>query len=261
MKGYKVAFHEERIQGTDVINGLHYSTTINKIPVLVVLDIPDNAQTSTPENRYTEENMDEMRDRLRSFPFTPPYVETALRECAAYDTYKYEDPLTIYNTFLNKYCGGLSEFVHASKCRCSEARVVDIIGIFTGISYTRATSTFDPYFVYELGKTVSCEDFNTYSRMEVCAPGIHYFKYPVFAILYMVEGTEFFTDAVRDGKIDSRVSEKYLTEELNTLKREDKAIEYCKADVAVTERLFGESLRNSAYGLSIPSGKEEDDEE
>lgn len=266
MKGYKVAFHEERIQGTDVINGLHYSTTIDKIPVLVVLDIPDNAQTSTPEGRYTEENIGKIQARwgTRFFDpqrYMPPYVDAALKEYAAYNAYKNEEPLTIYNEFFNDYCAGLSEYIHCTKCRCNEAKVIDIVGIFTGMHYTHAVSMFDPHFGYALGKTVSCEDFGTYSLMAVCAPGIHYFKYPVFAILYMVEGTEFFTDAVRDGKIDSRVVEKYLTEELNTLKREDKAIEYCKADVSVTERLFEESLRNSAYGLSIPSGKDEDNEE
>ena len=250
MKGYKIAFHEERIQGTDVINGLHYSTTINKIPVLIVLDIPDNAQTSTPEKRYTEDNIDMIQRKWRVHPqIMPPYVDAALKGFAAYHVYKNEDPLTIYNELIKEYDGALSKFVHASKCRCDEAKVVDIVGVFTGMHYTHAVSMFDPNFGYELGKTVSCEDFGTYSIMAVCAPGIHYFEYPVFAILYMLEGMDFLIAPVRDGKIDTRVTERYLTEELNTLKREDKAIEYCKADVAVTERLFEEF------------GKDEDNEE
>ena len=78
---------------------------------------------------------------------------------------------------------------------------------------------FDSDFRYEIGKTVSCEDFNTYSRMAVCAPGIHYFEYPVFAILYMLEREEGFVDAVREGEIDDRVAKEYLTEGFNTLKR------------------------------------------
>lgn len=262
MKGYKFAFHEENRDNVDVINGLHYEKTVSKIPVLIVLDIPDDAKTSTPENRYTEENIGNMmRDRCAYYTFIPPYVDAALKEYTVYDAYKNEDPLTIYNELVKEYDGALSKFVHASKCRCDKAKVIDIVGIFTGIHYTHAVSTFDPYFGYELGKTVSCEDFNTYSRMAVCAPGIHYFKYPVFAILYMLEGMDFLIAPVRDGKIDARVVENYLTEELNTLKKEDNAIEYCKADVAVTERLFEESCRNSAYGLSIPSGKDEDNEE
>lgn len=231
MKGYKIAFHEEHIQGTDVINGLHYSTTINKIPVLIILDIPDDVQTSTPEGRYTEENICNIRNRWGTQFFDPqrympPYVDAALKEYAVYNAYKNEDPLTIYNEFIKEYDEALSKFVHASKCRCNKAKVIDIVGIFTGMHYTHAVSTFDPYFGYELGKTVSCEDFGTYSLMAVCAPGIHYFKYPVFAILYMLEGMDFLIAPVRDGKIDSRVSEKYLTEELNTLKREDKTVEY-----------------------------------
>lgn len=274
MKGYKIAFHEERIGGRDVINGLHYETTINKIPVLIVLDIPDDAQTSTPENRYTEEKMTKMRTEWSrwSRQLTPPYVDAALKESAAYHTYKDEDPITIYNELIKEYDGALSRFVHASKCRCDGAKVVDIIGIFNGTHYTHAVSMFDPYFIYELGKTVSCEDFNTYSRMAVCAPGIHYFEYPVFAILYMLEGMDFLVAPVRDGKIDSEVADRYFTEELNTLKREDKAIEYCEADVALTEKLFEASCRNSAYGLSARAqycnadeaatfGKDEDNEE
>lgn len=231
MKGYKIAFHEENRDNVDVINGLHYEKTVKKIPVLVVLDIPDDAQTSTPEGRYTEENICNIRNRWGTQFFdpqryVPPYVDTALKEYAVYNAYKNEDPLTIYNELIKDYDGALSKFVHASKCRCNKAKVIDIVGIFTGMHYTHAVSTFDPYFGYELGKTVSCEDFGTYSLMAVCAPGIHYFKYPVFAILYMLEGMDFLIAPVRDGKIDSRVSEKYLTEELNTLKREDKTVEY-----------------------------------
>lgn len=263
MKGYKIAFHDEHRQGTDVLNGLHYEYTVTRIPVLIVLDIPDDAIRSTPENRYTVENMTKMRDKWRTNPhkMMPPYADTALRDCAAYVTYKDEDPLTIYNEWFREYCPGFTEFVHASKCRCSKAKVVDIVGVFNGMHYTRATSTFDSDFRYTRQGTVCCPDFGDYSLMAVCAPGIHYFEYPAFAILYLLllEGGDF-ANAARTGKIDSRLYETYLTEELNTLKREDKAIEYCKADVAGIEKLFEESCRNSAYGLSIPSGKDEDNE-
>ena len=221
MKGYKIAFYEEYIQGTDVLKGLHYGTTLTRVPVLVVLDIPDDAKTSTPENRYTEENMCEILDRWRSASLSlmPPYINAALKDCDAYCAHKDEKPLAIYNEFVNAYSGELAKFVHASKCRCNKARVIDIVGIFNGTHYTRAVSMFDADFRYEVGKTVSCEDFNTYSRMAVCAPGIHYFEYPVFAILYMLEQEEGFVDAVREGEIDDRVTKEYLTEGLNALKR------------------------------------------
>jgi hypothetical protein len=219
MVGYKIAFHEERMENTDVLNVLHYKYTVTIIPVLVVLDIPDDAQTSTPENRYTEENMNKMRDKWRtnSQKMMPPYVDSALRDSAAYFNYKDEDPLTIYNAWFNEYYPGFTEYVHAVKCRCNKAKVVDIVGIFNGEHYTNATSSFASDFMYTLNGTVYCPDFGTYSHMTVCAPGIHYFEYPVFAILYLLEEGDF-TDAARKGKIDSRLYTTYLTEELNTLR-------------------------------------------
>lgn len=221
MKGYKIAFYEKCIQGTDVLKGLHYETTLTRTrtPVLVVLDIPDDAETSTPENRYTEEKMYEIHYHWRSAISMPPYINTALRDCGAYRAYKDEKPLTIYNEFINAYSGELAKFIHSSKCRCNKARVIDVVGIFNGTHYTHAVSMFDSDFRYEVGKTVSCEDFDTYSRMAVCAPGIHYFEYPVFAIAYMTEQMACFVDAVREGAIDDRVAKDYLTEGLNTLKK------------------------------------------
>lgn len=151
-------------------------------------------------------------------------------------------------------------FVHVSKCRCDKAKVIDIVGIFNGMHYEHAVSLFAPDFMYRLYGRVSCEDFATYRHMTVCAPGVHFFEYPVLAILYMLHEMAELILPVCGGKIDARVAERYLTEELNTLKREDNAIEYCKADVAGIEKLLEESCRNSAYGLSIPSGKDEDNE-
>ena len=94
MKGYKIAFHEERRDNIDVFNGLHYEKTVVRIPVLVVLDIPDDAQTSTPENRYTEENMEIYRKHAWDI-FSPDFH--VLNECEAYCAYRYDDPLAIYN--------------------------------------------------------------------------------------------------------------------------------------------------------------------
>ena len=221
MVGYKIAFHEEHINSKDVFTGFRYETTIAEIPVLVVLDIPDDAKTSTPENRYTEENMERIREGLRTLLLMTPFELAALRDCEAYLTYKNEDPLTIYNKFINEYSAGLYEYVHSVKCRCDRAKVVDIVGIFNGMRYWYARSLYTPDFIYELYGAVRCNDFNTYNHMAVCAPGIHYFEYPALALTYMMEEMDELIEVVRDGKIDARVTERYLTEELNTL-RSDK---------------------------------------
>lgn len=218
MVGYKIAFHEEHITSQDVFKGLHYETTTVKIPVLVVLDIPDDAKTSTPENRYTEKNMNVIRDEENMY-LPLPYEIDALRDCEAYLAYKDEDPSTIYNEFLNNYDARVFEYVHSVKCRCNIAKVVDIVGIFNGMHYIHARSIYTPDFIYELYEWAQCDDFNTSNHMAICAAGIHYFEYPVFAMLYMLEEMDELIYAVRDGKIHPSVSE-YLTEELNTLKRE-----------------------------------------
>lgn len=225
MKGYKIAFHGERINSKDAFTGLHYEATIMKIPVLVELDIPDNAETSTPENRYTEKNMNELFRPFLNLCFEcrmrepmSPWQRVALENFAAYLTYKDEDPLTIYNKFLNNYYPGLSEYIHSVKCRCDKAMVVDIVGIFNGMHYRYARSLYAPDFTYELYGTVRCDNFDTCEHIAVCASGIHYFEYPVFAMSYMLEEMDELIDVVRDGKINAKVAEKYLTEELNTLR-------------------------------------------
>jgi hypothetical protein len=218
MVGYKIAFHEERLISEDVFTGLHYESTILKIPVLVVLDIPDGAKTSTPENRYTEENMNKIR-YVRNMYLLETSETSALIACNTYLAYKDKDPITIYNEFLKNYDARVFEYVHSVKCRCNIAKVVDIVGIFNGMHYRRARSLYDPDFIYELYGTVQCDDFTRYNHMAVCAAGIHYFEYPVFAMLYMLVEMKELLATVRGGDIDASVAE-YLTEELNTLKRE-----------------------------------------
>ena len=217
MVGYKIAFHEERLISEDVFTGLHYESTILKIPVLVVLEIPYGAKTSTPENRYTEENMNKIRD-VENMYLLETCETAALRDYDTYLAYKDKDPLTIYNEFLNNYDARVFEYVHSVKCRCNIAKVVDIVGIFNGMHYRHARSLYDQYFTYELYGLAQCDDFTRCNHMAVCAAGIHYFEYPVFAILYMlIEMKELLLST---GDIDASVAE-YLTEELNTLKRED----------------------------------------
>ena len=54
------------------------------------------------------------------------------------------------------------------KCRASKAIVLDVIGA------DFAVSNFDDTFIYEVGKTVSVENFDT-DRWNECSTGIHHF--------------------------------------------------------------------------------------
>lgn len=63
------------------------------------------------------------------------------------------------------------------KCRCDKAKVLSITtldGAVVGADASIVRSSYDPEFVYEVGKIVTapnyCED-----RWEECAPGIHFF--------------------------------------------------------------------------------------
>ena len=61
------------------------------------------------------------------------------------------------------------------KCRCSKAKVLSIENLDgTPSSLTEVGSSYDPAFVYEVGKIVTVSDFDT-NRWNECAPGIHFF--------------------------------------------------------------------------------------
>ena len=55
------------------------------------------------------------------------------------------------------------------KCRCSEAKVLEISG-----GLTEVASTHDYDFIYRLGETVSIPDFDE-NRWNECSTGIHFF--------------------------------------------------------------------------------------
>ena len=55
------------------------------------------------------------------------------------------------------------------KCRCSEAKVLEISG-----GLTEVESTHDYDFIYRLGETVSIPDFDE-NRWNECSTGIHFF--------------------------------------------------------------------------------------
>ena len=61
------------------------------------------------------------------------------------------------------------------KCRCDRAKVLEIQNIDgTKANVTKVKSGYDPGFVYEVGKTVSVDNFCE-DRWEECSPGIHFF--------------------------------------------------------------------------------------
>ena len=62
------------------------------------------------------------------------------------------------------------------KCRCSEAKVLDIQNLdgTSADDVTVAYSTYDNNFAYRVGETVCVDNFDE-DRKNECAPGIHFF--------------------------------------------------------------------------------------
>ena len=60
------------------------------------------------------------------------------------------------------------------KCRCSEAEVISITSLDGNHSLTKAVSTFNPDFMYEVGKIVAVDNFDE-NRWNECSTGIHFF--------------------------------------------------------------------------------------
>ena len=61
------------------------------------------------------------------------------------------------------------------KCRCDKAKVLEIQNIDgTKANVTKVVSGYDSNFVYEVGKTVSVDNFCD-DRWQECSPGIHFF--------------------------------------------------------------------------------------
>ena len=61
------------------------------------------------------------------------------------------------------------------KCRCDKAKVLEIQNIGgTKANVTKVKSGYDSGFVYEVGKTVSVDNFCA-DRWKECSPGIHFF--------------------------------------------------------------------------------------
>ena len=69
------------------------------------------------------------------------------------------------------------------KCRCDKAKVLAIVDINTGEPKQIACSNYDSSFIYEVGETVSVDDFEE-DRWSECASGIHFFINKYHAINY-----------------------------------------------------------------------------
>ena len=69
------------------------------------------------------------------------------------------------------------------KCRCSEARVLDIEDIKTGLKVQAVNSSYDYQFIYRLGEIVTVEDFDE-NRWNECSTGIHFFITRDEAVMY-----------------------------------------------------------------------------
>lgn len=61
------------------------------------------------------------------------------------------------------------------KCRCNKAKVLEIQNLDgTTANITKIKSNFDETFIYEVGKTVSVDNFDE-DRWNECSTGIHFF--------------------------------------------------------------------------------------
>ena len=70
-----------------------------------------------------------------------------------------------------------------NKCRASAAKVLSISSINKKKYYKTAYSTYDPDFIYEVGKIVKVTDFDE-NRWNECTSGIHHFLTRQEAIVY-----------------------------------------------------------------------------
>ena len=60
------------------------------------------------------------------------------------------------------------------KCRCSAAEVISITSLNGNYSLTKAFSSFNSEFIYEVGKIVAVDNFDE-DRWNECSTGIHFF--------------------------------------------------------------------------------------
>lgn len=70
------------------------------------------------------------------------------------------------------------------KCRCDKAKVLEIQNLDgTKVNITKIRSDFEGNFIYEVGKTVSVDNFDE-DRWNECSTGIHFFVNRQEAVQY-----------------------------------------------------------------------------
>lgn len=221
MVGYKIAYVTDGDGDFEV-----------KHPALVILDIPDNAAKITPEDRYVNCKI-------------PPNIYFDFRgwdlQYHAYIKYRHHSDRALFDEYLKKLrkvkldsrmtalglnaYGSLAErfkdefmcicrFIHASKCRASHAKVVDIIGLMDNEHHAHANSFFDDKFVYTVGEDVSPSSgmFNAY-ELDICGSGIHYFETATLAVLFAIDGIAGYNSGIDVGQIHA----KFMIEQLGIL--------------------------------------------
>lgn len=223
VRGYKIAYVAENDGNFEV-----------RYPVLVILDIPDNASRITPEDRY---------DGYIKWDRTLDYRAWDSQR-HSYIKYRHHSDKALFEEYLEKlnkvqavwakqrlglyylepYRGNkntddkiedefrrISGFIHASKCRASHAKVVDIIGLIDNEHYTHANSTFDNDFVYTVGEDVfpSSGMFNA-NELNICGEGIHYFETATLAALFAIDGINGGNTGMNVGSLNA----KFMVEQL-----------------------------------------------
>lgn len=229
MKGYKYALHVDMVYDDDM--GA-YKFVGESTPVLVVLDIPDEALKSTPTLRYS----DYLNSIKNEYVAYYRYANTDLVSLLAKFTTLVEEFnlkrmfvvfKTIYGQLghhkkteyisVKQNLEDIDNFVHVTKCRCSEAKVIDIIGMLDGKHYSDAISTFNTSFIYKPNATVKPDDWG-HDLRRICGHGIHYFEYPILALLYRLQQDREDALDFMEGLNDD-FKNAYLTEELNNIER------------------------------------------
>lgn len=225
MKGYKYALHVDMVYDDDMGT---YKFVGESTPVLIVLDIPDETLKSTPEIRYSDfltpiksEYADYNRfastDLVSLLTEFTTVVERFNVLKTLYQQLRYRKKPEYFSTKQN--LDDIANFVHVTKCRCSEAKVVDIIGMFDGKHYDNAVSTFDTGFIYKPNSTVKPDDWG-HDLRRICGHGIHYFESPILALLYRLQqDREDVPNFMK--KLNDDFKNTYLTEELNKMGKDD----------------------------------------
>ena len=207
MKGYKIAYVTESDGDFEV-----------RYPALVILDIPDNAAKITPEDRFEGKLRWDRHIDYRGWELLYHAYIKYRHHCdkALFDEYleKMHKVKLVWSKQFEDEFRCICRFIHASKCRASHAKVVDIIGLMDNEHHTHANSMFDAEFVYTVGEDVSPSGcmFNA-DEFDICGSGIHYFETATLAVLFAIDGIKGYNSGMDVGQIHA----KFMIEQLGII--------------------------------------------